>query len=412
MFSLDVSRFTFHVSRPWSGDVSAFRWAVVIFATMRISLSLIAALALYQFPLTPGSLEHYHGVQPVPSGIANYLLGVWQRADTLWYSKIAMNGYSPGDGSTVFFPLYPLLMRLLGRYLFSGNYLLAGIFVSNIAYLFALVYLYKLTELEFAPEVALRAIVYLSAFPTAFFFLSAYPESLFLLFAVSSFYYARRGKWLVASIMGLLAALTKQFGLLLFFPLLYEYMVEKEFKISAIRCDVLFIFLIPMGALAFLLFRHFCVGDALLITETYRTTWKVQVSWPWNNIFDSLMSIFDTGRFLPRNLEDTLVRRIFYNSFDLACVGLFILLSLFSLRRLRFGYSLYMGAVLFVVLLQNYRPPYPIIVLPRSVLVLFPGFMVLGSMVRNRVLHWAIMYFWTMLLSLFTIVSVAWRVVA
>jgi Gpi18-like mannosyltransferase len=159
----------------WGENASALKWALVIFATMRISLSLIAVLALYQFPLYPVPVGYYHGVPPVPSGIANYLLGVWQRGDTLWYSTIAMNGYSPGDGSTVFFPLYPLLMRLLGRYLLSGNYLLAGIFVSNTAYLFALVYLYKLTELEFAPEVALRAIIYLSAFPTAFFFLQSRP---------------------------------------------------------------------------------------------------------------------------------------------------------------------------------------------------------------------------------------------
>ena len=167
-----------------------------------------------------------------------------------------------------------------------------------------------------------------------------------------------------------------------------------------------------MGTLAFLLFRHFCVGDALLITETYRTERGVHASWPWNNTFDRLMAIFDTKRFPPLNPEDTLVRRTFYNSFDLACVGLFVFLSLVSLRRLRLSYSLYIFSVLFVVLLQNFRPPYPIIALPRHVLVLFPGFMVLGYMVRNRVLHWAIMYFWTMLLSLFTIVFVAWRVAA
>ncbi|MFQ5813754.1 MAG: hypothetical protein ACE5I2_11305, partial [Anaerolineae bacterium] len=325
---------------------------------------------------------------------------------------VAMNGYFPGDGTTVLFPLYPLLMRLIGRYLLSGNYLLAGIFVSNIAYFFALFYLYKLTELEFNPRVAISTVIYLSVFPTAFLFLSAYTESLFLLCAVSSFYYARGGKWLVASIMGLLAALTKPFGLLLFFPLLYEYMVEREFKISAIRCDVLFLFLIPMGALAFLLYRHLCVGDALLITETYRTGWGVHASWSWNNIFDSLMAIFDTERFPPLSLEDTLVRRIFYNSFDLAYVGLFVLLSLVSLHRLRLTYSLYMFSVLFVVLSLNFRPPYPIIAVPRYVLVLFPGFMVLGSVVRNRVLHWGTVYFWAMLLSLFTAMFVTWRMVA
>ena len=52
--------------------------------------------------------------------------------------------------------------------------------------------------------------------------------------------------------------------------------------------------------------------------------------------------------------------------------------------------------------MQNFRPPYPIPGLPRYVLVLFPGFMVLGTMVKNKALHWAMVAFSTMLLALFT----------
>ena len=408
MFSLDVSRFTSHVSRPWSGDVSAFRWALVIFVTMRISLSLIAALALFQFPLHPTT--YYHDVPPVPPGIANALLGVWQRGDTLWYTRIAMRGYAQGDGTTVFFPLYPVLMRLVGK-VFWGNYLWGGIIVSSAAYFLALIALYKLTRLEFDSDAAARTVVYLSVFPTAFFLLGVYTESPFLLFAISAFYYARKGNWLAASIMGLLAALTKQLGLLLLLPLLYEYLAEREFAIRSIRRDVLLLCLIPIGTLAFMLFRHLYVGEPLL-TETYRLRWAVNVSWPWSNIADSLAAIFNTGRFLALNPEDTLLRRIFYNSFDLVCVGLFLSLAIVSFRRLRLSYGLYMVSVLFVVLIQNFRPPYPIAALPRYVLVLFPGFMVLGAMVKNKTLHWAMVTFSTMLLALFTAMFATWRVVA
>jgi len=420
MFSLDVSRFTFHVSRPWSRDVSALTWALVIFITMRISLSLIAALALFQFPLY--HVTYYHGIQPVPPGIANYLLGVWQRFDTIWYTKIAMQGYAQGDGSTVFFPLYPILTRLVGKVLL-GNYLLGGIIVSNVAYFLALIYLYKLSQLEFDSQVAARAVVYLSVFPTAFFFLGVYTESLFLLFVVAAFYYARKGNWLAASIAGLLAALTKQLGLLLLLPLLYEYLAQSS-KLKAqsskfqfptsnfqLRSDVLLLALIPIGTLAFLLFRHFCIGEAFLV-ETYRLRWAVNASWPWSNIADSLAAIFNSGRFPALNPEDTLSRRIFYNSFDLACLALFLFLTVVSFRRLRLSYGLYMVSVLFVSLMQNFRSPYPIPGLPRYVLVLFPGFMVLGAMVKNKALHWAVVAFSTMLLALFTAMFATWRMVA
>ncbi len=447
MFSSDVSRFTFHVLRPRSGDVFAIRWAVVIFVTMRISLSLIAALALFQFPLYPTT--YYHDVQPVPPGVANALLGVWQRFDTIWYTRIAMQGYAQGDGTTVFFPLYPILTRLVGK-VFWGNYLLGGIIVSNVAYFLALVYLYKLSQLEFDSQVAVRTVVYLSVFPTAFFLLAAYTESLFLLFAVAAFYYARKGNWLAANVMGLLAALTKQLGLLLLLPLLYEYfdnvrsqarrhceersdeaiscprrrglratcgclslrsLAMTKVTFRSVRRDVLLLCLIPIGTLAFLLFRHFSIGEPFL-TETYRVRWAVNASWPWTNIVDSLTATFNTGRFPALNPEDTLSRRIFYNSFDLACVGLFSFLAVVSFRRMRLSYGLYMISVLFVVLMQNFRPPYPIAALPRYVLVLFPGFMVLGAMVKNKALHWAIIYVSTMLLALFTAMFATWRVVA
>jgi hypothetical protein len=308
---------------------------------------------------------------------------------------------------------------------------LGGIIVSNIAYFLALVSLYKLSQLEFDSQVATRATVYLSVFPTAFFLLGVYTESPFLLFAVSAFYYARKGNWLAASVMGLLAALTKQLGLLLLLPLLYEYLAQSsKFKVPTskfqlptlrrssgqvsnfqLQGDVLLLALIPIGTLAFLLFRHLYIGEPFL-AETYRMRWGVNASWPWNNVVDSFTALFDTGRFPPLNPEDTLLRRVFYNSFDLACVGLFLWLTVVSFRRLRLSYGLYMASVLFVALMQNFRPPYPIAAFPRYVLVLFPGFMVLGSMVRNKALHWAMIYLSTMLLSLFTAMFATWRVVA
>lgn len=402
MFKLQISNFKLQRATP------ALKWALVIFITMRISLSLIAALALFQFPMY--HVTYYHGTQPVPPGIANALLGVWQRFDSIWYTKIAMQGYAQDNGTTVFFPLYPLLTRLVGKVLW-GNYLLGGMIVSNVAYFLALIALYKLTQLEFDSQTATRAVVYLSVFPTAFFFLGVYTESLFLLFAVVAFYYARKRNWLAASVGGLLAALTKQLGLLLLFPLLYEYLAEREFAIRSIRRDVLLLALIPLGTLAFLLFRQLYIGEPFLV-ETYRMRWAVNASWPWSNIADSLAAIFNTGRFPALNPEDTLRRRIFYNSFDLTCVALFLCLAIVSFRRLRLSYGLYMVSVLFVSLMQNFRPPYPIAALPRYVLVLFPGFMVLGAMVKNKALHWAVVAFSALLLGLFTAMFATWRVVA
>ncbi len=47
------------------------------------------------------------------------LVSFWQRWDALWYQHLAQSGYHAGDGSTAFFPLYPLWFSPLmsvGRY--------------------------------------------------------------------------------------------------------------------------------------------------------------------------------------------------------------------------------------------------------------------------------------------------------
>lgn len=399
------------IADRWERMDPAFKHAFIILVAMRLGLSLVAGLAWFFFPQYP--ITYYHGVPPVPPGIADALLGVWQRFDSIWYTKIAMQGYVRGDGATVFFPLYPVLMRLVGDIIF-GDYLLAGIIISDLAYFFALVYLYKLVELELDSEVAARTLVYLSVFPTAFFFLGVYTESLFLLCATATFYYARKGRWLLASLMGILAALTKQVGVLLLLPLLYEYLAERKFKLRSIRWNVLFLFLIPLGMLAFLLYRHLWVGDSFSIAETYRTAWGVQLSPPWRTVGTCWTAIWHPERFpqLPGESGAVLLRRTLYNSFDLACLATFVLLAILSFRVLRPSYGLYTISVIAAFLLQLFRPPYPLAAVPRYVLVLFPAFMVLGGGIRNRGLRWMIFYLSAMLQSFFTAMFATWRLVA
>ena len=111
---------------------SAFRYAIFIFLVMRVLISLWAAMVLVitQAPTTPDEmLRPYQGIEPITGGPAELLLGVWQRFDTLWYLRIAAQGYARHDGSTVYFPLYPMLIRLLGT-LFASNYLLAALVLA------------------------------------------------------------------------------------------------------------------------------------------------------------------------------------------------------------------------------------------------------------------------------------------
>jgi len=140
------------------------------------------------------------------------IISIWKAWDTNGYLGIAQYGYSSSTVEErhlfiVFFPFYPFLIKIIALVL--QNYLLSALLVSNIAYIFAVFYLYKLVLLDFKSEDALRSIIYLSIFPTAYFLHAAYTESLFLALTIASFYYARKDKWALSGTLGMLAATTR-----------------------------------------------------------------------------------------------------------------------------------------------------------------------------------------------------------
>ncbi len=132
-------------------------------------------------------------------------LSFWAKWDSQWYFQIARDGYlyQPLRQSNVaFFPVYPLSMRLLARFV-GDNLILSGFLVSNLAFFLALVFLYRLAELEFGDRsTARRTVFYLAFFPTAFFFSSVYTESVYLLLTVATMYFARSRHWLAGCFPG------------------------------------------------------------------------------------------------------------------------------------------------------------------------------------------------------------------
>ena len=102
--------------RTWGRRVlsdPALRYAVVVYLVMRVAISRWMALVLSVtgVPRTPDDiLRPYQGAEPITGGPAQLFARVWQRFDTLWYLRIASEGYPPTNGSTVYSPLHPLLI--------------------------------------------------------------------------------------------------------------------------------------------------------------------------------------------------------------------------------------------------------------------------------------------------------------
>ncbi|MDH4207545.1 MAG: mannosyltransferase family protein [Anaerolineae bacterium] len=361
------------------GADPALRHAALLFAVSRIALSLWAALVLTltRPPTSPDDvLRPYQGVEPISGGAGELLLGVWQRFDTMWYLRIAEQGYSPDDGSTVYFPLYPLLIRLLGKVLL-GNYLVAALLISNLAYIAALYCLYKLAEKELGRSIARRSSVYLAVFPTAFFFLAAYTESLFVLLTLAAFMCAHEKRWGLAGFLGLLTSLTRLQGVVLLCPLLYMYLRQRGFRLSAMRPDVLGPLIVPLGAALFLAYQHLVLGSAPLLS-TYQTQLHAQFVWPWDNIAATVRQILSP-------------QGTFIDALNLTMTGVFLAMAVTTWRKLPLEYGIYMAVTMFVLLLRR-TTLQPLVSMSRYVLVLFPAFMLWGRWGGNPRVQRLIVY--------------------
>jgi len=155
--------------------------------------------------------------------LKNFLIYPWANFDGVRYLSIAGRGYI---SEAAFFPLYPILIRFFSGIFGTGAtfgfiQFISGLLISNIFFLLSLIIFYKLIRLDFSKKIAKKTILKLLIFPTSFFFASIYSESLFLFLTLLSFYFARKGKWISASISAFFLSVTRLVGVLILPALIY-----------------------------------------------------------------------------------------------------------------------------------------------------------------------------------------------
>ena len=379
----------------------------------RIGLTLLALLAGVMLPgIEPKGTANWYGNPGGPplTGLVDRLAGVWTRWDGQWYLKIATEGYRPDDGSAAFFPLYPWIVRATG-WLAGERFIWAGLLVSGLFFLVALMLLHRLVRLDFHPEDAHRTTFYLAAFPMAFFFWAVYSESLFLLLAVGTLLAARTQRWWLASIAISLAVWTRSFGILLLLPLAWElwraYRPPMPTDPTAMpparpRTYNLFSLVLPvLSLIGFMLFAALRFGDALAPLAA-QTGWNRSFSWPWQTIVNG----WNAATSMEFTYQVELQSWTYFASLVIALV-----LGVLALRWLRGSYSIYLwSGILFP--LFSATPHNPLLSYPRFLIVLFPMFIVLALIGRNRYAHQLILWPSILLLALYTIRFVNWYWVA
>jgi len=371
--------------------VPTVRDVLVTFVVTRLPIIVIAELASVIIAQRPG--QHI-------AASSNPLLAVWGRWDAVHYLDIARRGYYGTD--MAFFPLYPLLIRIVGGLI--GNYLVGGLIISNVAFLFGLLFFYKLVEHQYNRVVAHRAIFYVSIFPTAIFFSAVYTEALFFALTVASFYYIREHKWLAAGIFGALAALTRVEGILLFVPYVIEALTPTAAgswrhpfagRARSIRV-VAGGGLILLGLVAYMTTLWVLNGDPLYFSHV-QAHWNRHLAPPWVSLWHSIALMFTSH--VPQTVAGQAI--------ELAFTALMIAVTIAGFQRLRPSFSAYMALSVLVPLCTS-----SLMSMPRFALVLFPMFAILALWGQRPWVHTAIIAFSLPLLGLFTVLFANWYWVA
>ena len=314
------------------------------------------------------------------------LLSYWAHWDGAWFSQIAAEGYGEqAPASTAFFPLYPMLMRLGS--LLGGGPALWGVLISLLATPFALFFLYRIAEHLHGTRAARAATLSLAFFPTALFLNAVYSEALFLALSTGAVWAALvRRNLLLAGILGALAAATRNLGVVLVLPLLYEWLRHRrELGWRAL----LGIALVPTGFLAYAGFLRARFGDPLVSARQQEEHWGRELANPfatlregWRAARNGMDYLLDPGTlFLSSSATPTLEAS---NTLNLAFLALFLALLLVGFFVLPPGLSLYALVTVLLPILTP-APSFPLMSLPRFLLGAFPIFLVLGYLLsRSR----------------------------
>jgi hypothetical protein len=351
------------------------RLALMLFVALRLGCSLYAlvlsqatTLAPPCFAADPETIRHADGFDFL-------LTGVWQRNDACAYERIAQTSYRANDGAVAFFPLYPLLMRFAGL-AFGGHLTAGGLLVSAFAYIAAMIGMWRLVRDDFGEQVAGRAVLYLSIFPTAIFLFAPYTEALFLALTVWTLLLARRGSWLAAAPLAFLAGLTRTQGVLLALPLAWEFF--SQWRAGRCRPQAALVTILPLVSFtAFALYAKVVSGYTPFSAQQL---WGVQNRAPWDVLRASWLYIRTKG--------DPV------EALNLIMFGLAVGLIVSGVRRLPLTYLLYaLPHLLTIVIRENGRTPLQST--SRYLLIVFPIMVVLALVLKSRRAHvaWVVVSF-------------------
>ena len=388
-------------------------FVLAVYAASRLFYLISGSLLAYLVPTS----SFQRVTLDVPSGSMN----IWSHWDGEHYVTLAMGGYlhPPDNVSPAFFPMYPLLLRSFAE-LFGGPISKEALsvwapLISLLFLPFALYFIYHIA-LEVRDEsVARGTVLILAFFPTTFFLNAAYTESLFLALSAGSVWAMRvRKDLLLACVLAGFAAATRNVGIFLVVPLMYEWIRDVE----RFRWRGVYLLLAPGGLFVYMVYLWVRFGDPLLF-YTAQESWGRHATGPldtasraWGAAVEGASRLLDPDLWAhhPRsNAANQLAGAS--NFFNLGFFVFAMVVLLAGSRYLPLSLTVY-GLLLVAPAALFGTPGSPLMGTPRYVLVAFPVFIVLALLFKNRVLLGGWLVVSTLVSLVLCGLFVSWRFVA
>jgi hypothetical protein len=321
--------------------------------------------------------------------LGNVLASAGVRWDSLHYLAIAEHGYNT-PSNTVFFPLYPMLIRAVSW--ITGSYVIAGELISTVAFATALLLLHRLARAELGDRVADATVLLLVFSPVSLFFTAIYTESLFLALALGTFLLARAGRFGWASVAVTAATMTHIEGLLLLAPLAIFYWQARrpvrplnsarQALGAAVGAAPLLSPVLALGG--FLVYLH-SRGFGWLAPSSDERYYKHHFTGPITGVADGVgAGVSGLAHILTGSAGSLTARQdAFENIVYLVVLIISVTALVAAWRQLPKAYAVFSGLCLLVCVSSPVSGA-PLTSLDRYVLVLFPLWMVAAKWLSER----------------------------
>ena len=228
-----------------SNDVKV---AAVAFASRALVLGwMFLSAGLYRKLDTSTNLQNFacivggkeSSAQPQPGPSSGWTVNALAPWDSVFFVRIAKCGYEV-DMFNAFFPLYPLLMRLIimvlsylrldfffQSFAMEISYLMVGLVINLVAFCFAAVALHRLSvQITKSHSLSNLAVIFFCFNPSSVFYSAAYTEALFAAFTWSGLVLLHRNRLWRGTFLLMAATGVRSNGILNCFFIAYKLIVS------------------------------------------------------------------------------------------------------------------------------------------------------------------------------------------